>query len=158
MLKEFLSHPAMIVAGLILLVAGVLSVTACKTAPTEGQQLAAHVAVSYATAKFVEKAGDGTAQAARAARVVQVLDAVQGLADGDSSVTVDVLRVFVIQRLPVDLSPADRTLAGVLIDAAAAELKKRIGDGLVSPDAKLQVKEVLQWIREGAETFAQPAH
>lgn len=138
---------------ILVCIAGIV-LAGCKTTPTQTQTIAASIAVKYATAKYIEKAGEPALQKARAARVVAVVDQIEGLASGDVQVTVDALVAYVAQRLPVDLSPADRVLAGALIDAAAAELKARIGEGTLPKDGLLQVRSVLQWVREGAAPYA----
>lgn len=147
-------YAGMVATALLVLVAlAVLFVTGCASTSGTGSTTA-RVAVSYATAKYVEKAGGAEAQKLRAARVVAVVDQIEGLASGDSSVTVSALRAYVAQRLPVDLSPADRILAGTLIDVAAAELEARIGAGDLKSEALLKVREVLKWVREGAAPYA----
>lgn len=148
-MREFFTNPFAGVLSLVLLLMVFMLLTACKTAP---QEATARLAVSYATAKYIEKAGNENAQHDRAVRVIGVLDLVENLAAGDS-VTIDVLRAYVAQRLPADLSPADRVLAGTLIDLAAQELKARVGEGALKPDTLVKVKSVLQWIREGAAYY-----
>lgn len=154
MLKSLAPYSGFIFAAVLALLFTAVTLTGCKTTPTQTQQLTASIAVKYATAKFIEKAGDSAAQTARAGRIVAVLDQIEGLASGDAQTTVDALRAFVAQRLPVDLSPADRVLAGALIDVAAAELKARVGEGTLAGDSLLVVREVFQWVREGAAPYS----
>lgn len=156
MLKSFLTHPAMVVAALIMVCALAFALTACKTAD---QTMTAHVAVVYATSKYIEKAGDAPAQQARAARVALVVSQLETLAAGETA-TVDQLADLARSKLPADLSPADRTLANTLIVIASDELKTRVGTGVgqIPADAKVKVAMVLSWVREGAESYAQPAH
>lgn len=148
-MKEFAPYIIALVIGGIALAC---ALTGCKTAPGQSN-VAARVAVTYATAKYIEKADPGEEQARRAQRIVAVLDQIEGLAGGDSSVTVDLLRAYVAQRLPADLSQADRLLAGTLIDVATQELRARIGEGVLSETSLLKVREVLQWVREGATSY-----
>jgi hypothetical protein len=142
-----LQNWSLIATAAMLLVLGAVFLSGCKTAP---QETTAHLAVSYATAKYVEKAGANAP--ARASRVLAVVDAVEGVAGGES-VTIDALKAYVLAKLPADLSPADRILAGALVDAAAAELQARVGAGSLDPAALLKVKQVLGWIREGAAPY-----
>lgn len=158
MLKDLLTHPAMVVVYLILICAALVTVTGCKTL-TPAQQTTAHLGVVYATSKYIEQAGPAPDQQARAARVIQVVDELDALSQG-ATATVDELAAFARSKLPASLSPADRVLANSLITIASDELKARIGEGVgqIPPDAKLNVAMVLSWVREGAESFAQPAH
>ena len=158
-MRSFISaHAVNIVTCLILICAAVFA-SGCKTTPTQQQEMAAHVAVVYATGKYIEKAGDAPSQQARAARVLDVVAQLEAVASGDAT-TVDALAALARSKLPASLSPADRTLANTLITVATDELKARIGEGVgqIPPDAKVQVAKVLAWVREGAESFAQPAH
>lgn len=142
-MKNFLS----IAVVLGVMFAGAASVTACKG----GETVAARVAVSYATAKLIEKSEPGEARARKATEILAVVDQVDKLASGDL-MTVDALRAYVATNIH-DLSPADRMLAGVLIDTAAQALKEKIGDGVIDPEKLVKVREVLSWVREGAISY-----
>lgn len=148
-MKALLPYSGFILAAISVVLLA-LGFTGCASSPTTQQELTASIAVKYATAKYIEKAGAVANQQARAARVVAVVDQIEGLAAGDTTTTVDALVAFVNGRLPVDLSPADRILAGTLIEAAAAELKARVGEGAIAADALLKVRQVLEWVRQGA--------
>jgi predicted RecB family endonuclease len=142
-MKSFLGYVAVI--GIMF--AGAFNVTGCKGS----EQVAARVAVSYATAKLIEKSEPGEARAQKAAEILAVADKVDELASGES-MTVDALRAYVASRLS-HLSPADRMLAGVLIDEAARALREKIGDGVIDPERLVKVREVLSWVREGAISY-----
>lgn len=101
--------------------------------------------IQYATMKVIE--ADRDAMAERAARIDEIARSAQVFFSGESA-DVALLSVEVRKRLPADLSPADRVLANVLIDAVMAELQARVGSGLVPPDKRWQVNAVLGWIRE----------
>lgn len=154
MLKSLAPYTGIIFTTVLALVCVAVMLAGCASSPSQAQATTARIAVSYATAKYIEKAGSPASQAARAGRVVAVVGQIENLASGDTSVTVSALRAFVAQRLPVDLSPADRVLAGALIDVAAAELEARIGAGDLQSEALLKVREVLKWVREGAAPYA----
>lgn len=154
-MKELLANSSVsVVLALVIICAIIATFAGCKTAP---QETTAHIAVVYATSKYIEKAGDSPAQQARAKRVLDVVDQLGALASGDSA-TVDALADLARSKLPASLSPADRTLALTLITVATDELKARVGEGVgqIPPDAKVKVALVLSWVREGAESFAQP--
>ena len=133
---------------LAVFLAGVLT-AGCKS----GNTVAARLAVSYATAKYIEKAGpSGVVE--RVQRIRAMLDTLEKLSSGEM-VTIDALKAYVAQRLD-HLSPADRVLAGALIDAAVAELEARVGSGVLDPEKLVKVREVLAWVREGTNVFAPP--
>lgn len=133
---------------LAVFVLGVLA--GCK--PSE--QLASKIAVQYAVGKYVEHQPQD-ARAETAKRISDTARLVGQLVENDS-VTIDSLRAYVAQRLGDKLSPADKLLAGSIIDAAAIELKARVGDGVIKPEARVQVREVLGWVTEAAAAYAPP--
>ncbi len=135
-------------AFLALFVCGAL--TGCK--PSE--QLAARVAVQYSVGKYIEKQSPAE-RAERVAQIIATVDLVSSMAENEV-VTIDGLRAYVALRLADKLSPADRLLAGAIIDAAALELKSRVGDGALKPDQLVKVREVLSWVAEAASAYAPP--
>ncbi len=113
---------------------------------TFGNNVAAEkLVVQYATMKVVESDKDSTAE--RAAKINEIATAAQSFFDSDTA-TVALLRAEVQKRLPPDLSPADKMLAGALIDTVVTELQARVGEGLVPEEKRYQVSVVLGWIRE----------
>lgn len=109
------------------------------------------LAVQYATLKYIEGAGNAAAQADRAARVRAVADEVDvRLSD---AVEVSALKALVLSRLPADLDPSDRLLAGALLDAVEAELNGKLGDGTLDPDDVIAVRKVLENVREATRYF-----
>lgn len=148
--RFFTSFIALFFLGVFLL--GVFaSMAGCK--PSE--QLASKIAVQYAVGKYVERQPQEL-RAETAARISATADVVGKLVENDS-VTIDSLRAYVAQRLGDRLSPADKLLAGAIIDAAAVELKARVGDGVIKPEQRIQVREVLSWVTEAAAAYAPPA-
>jgi hypothetical protein len=127
-----------------IMLAGAVFSSGCKSSET----VAARVAVSYATAKLIEKQTGVEERAAQAREILAVLDKVEELAQSDST-SIDALRAYVAQRLD-HLSPADRMLAGVLIDVAYEALKEKVGTGVIDPEKLVKIREVLAWVREGA--------
>ena len=127
------------------------ALTGCK--PQE--QLAAKISVQYAVGKYIEHQPQD-ARAETAKRISATVEVVSELASNEST-TVDALRAYVAQRLGDKLSPADKLLAGAIIDAAAVELKARVGDGVLKPDQLVKVREVLTWVAEAAAAYTPPA-
>lgn len=136
------------IAALALLFSG------CAT--TAGQssdqtKLLAKVAVSYAVIKVADKHPE------KAAKILAISHEVRAIAGGESFNTVDLLMAFV--RANVDFSkldPADRMLAGILLDTIGAQLKDRVGSGVLTPDKLLIVGEVAGWIEDAARLAAPP--
>lgn len=139
-----------------LVAAGFLAVFVCGalTACKPQEALAARVAVQYAVGKYVEKQSPAT-KAETVRRIISTVELVSSMAENES-VTIDSLRAYVATRLGEKLSPADRLLAGAIIDAAAVELKARVGDGVLKPDQLVKVREVLSWVAEAAAAYAPP--
>jgi hypothetical protein len=129
-------------AGLVL----AFSLTACQT--VESKPMAARLAVTVATLKVIE--ADKTDQAARAQRVAAVARDAQKLLDGEQ-VTLGAIQAAVKARLDSsELSPSDRILADTLVVMISDELRARIGDGLLSPEQRLTVSTVLDWVAVAA--------
>jgi hypothetical protein len=149
--KNFLLslNPAAVVAAVLLAIFLVVTVAGCKSLPHE---TTIRVAVSYAVAKYIEKAGP-TGQVERARRVLAVVEGVEGWLLGDRDVTVAELRAYVAGNVPTTLSAADRALAFTVIDVAVQALQERMGDGVLPPDQKVRVRAVLEWIRGGTASF-----
>lgn len=134
----------------VVLFAG-MALFGCKTLPQENT---ARLAVSFAVAKYIEKAGSA-GQIDRARRVLKVVNAVDDFLAGDVDMTVASLKAYVLGNIPDSLSPVDRALAVTLLDIAVAELTAQIGDGTgpLKPEAKLRVRAVLKWIASGTDMF-----
>lgn len=134
----------------LLAVAMMVFLSACATFGQNANT--AKLGVTYATLKYIEKAGDPVAQAERAADVRRVAEDVRVVASGEA-VTVAALEAAALAQLPDSLSPADRFLATALIQAAVAELQVRVGEGVLDPEKKLQVEAVLAWVVEATNYF-----
>lgn len=107
--------------------------------------------IQYATMKVIE--ADREAMPERAAKISQIVVSAGSFFDSGTA-DVALLKAEVIKRLPADLSPADQVLANALIDSVVAELQSRVGNGLVSPDKRLQVQAVLGWIHEATQFYS----
>jgi hypothetical protein len=142
MKSYLLSNWTMIASGFcVLAMAALLGCSALATRPAT-----ARLAVTYAVSKYIE-GGDRPGE--RAQRVRDVATKVLAVAQGDS-VTVDVLKVIAINQLPANLSPADRALAGAIIDVVVEELKLRVANGVLPADQLLTVRNVVQWVADAA--------
>ena len=134
----------------IFAVALLVLLSACSTFGQNANT--AKLGVTYATLKYIEKAGDSAAQSERAASVRRVADAVREVATGEA-VTVAALEAAALAQLPDSLSPADRFLATAVIQSAVAELQVRVGEGVLDPEKKLQVEAVLSWVVEATNYY-----
>ena len=109
----------------------------------------ADAAISYATQTYIEKSND---PARRAARVVEVAELALEVAGGGNT-TVNAVRVAVMNALPADLTPPERTLAEGLVDAVAQELASRVSAGTLEGDALVTTRAVLLTVIEAARVY-----
>jgi hypothetical protein len=129
-------------ANLVLLCA-LLTLCACKT--LEQRETGVRIVVTYGTAKFIEKAGTAEAQAARAEKIRTVAQDIRTFMEGNT-VTLGLLEAAIRDRLPANLSPADRVLVNELIALIMMELRAKMDDGLLKPEQKVIVVKVIDWV------------
>jgi hypothetical protein len=114
-----------------------LQLAGCGT--LERHENTARLAVTYATLKGIEKGLDPV-------RTRAVAESAKAIVSGEA-VTLTGLQEAISGELGgLDLSPADRFLADALVSAIAQELQLRIGTGVLSPEQKVEVGQVLQWV------------
>lgn len=129
----------------------------CQSANTSGlspdqTKLIAKVAVSYAVMKVADKHPE------KAARIIVIAHEVRQVAGTDGFSTVDLLMTFIKAKVDLSkLSPADQMLAGILLDEISAQLKARVGTGVLTPDKLLVVGEVAGWVEDAARLAQTPA-
>lgn len=142
------------------------ALTACATAPTNGQgaiatspasqQLLARMSVQYAVGKFIVKEKTPEAQQARIDRVRNVTGIAIDLVDKGMATTIPAIEEAV--RANIDWSrfdAPDRMLIDNLIAVVRLELEARMkprGDNSPVLDSALllDVREVLGWINQAA--------
>lgn len=135
------------------LLCAVMTLTACKTTPTNQTALAAaRIAVQYGTAKYIARV-PAEEQAQKAQRVRAVVEVVESVATGEA-VSLALLEEAIRKELPTDLKPEDRVAINGLIGLVMAELQARVGDGLLNEDQLLQVKVVSGWIVEATRFYS----
>lgn len=127
--------------------------TGCKT--LEQNQASARLVITYGVAKYIEAAGEPEAQAARAVRVRKVTEQAISIAAGGNVAIAALEGAVRAEVAKLTLSLADRALADGLIAMIAAELAKKLGDGVLSEEQLVQTKEVLGWIVD-ATAYAAP--
>lgn len=98
--------------------------------------------VQFAVAKYVEHAGDLTAQTARATRIKQIVTEVQGLLAG--SVTIAQLQALTASDVAnLNLSEADNILVNGLVSIVTSDLNLKVGAGILQAAASGIVNEFL---------------
>lgn len=124
-----------------------LMVAGCAT--FEQHETSAKLVTQYATLKYIEQIPTDQ-KAERKARIVAVATDVKALASGES--TLSALQAAVNQQLDkAGLSPADRLLANGLVEILVAEIQIRVGEGVLSPEQRVQVVEVIDWVLQAAQ-------
>lgn len=123
------------VAALYLVAA--LQLMGCGT--LERHENTARLAVTYATLKGIEKGLDPV-------RTQAVAESAKAIVAGEAVTLVGLQEAISTELAGLELSLADRVLADALVSAIAQELQLRIGTGVLSPEQKVEVGEVLQWV------------
>src|SRR5688572_8583949 len=119
---------------LFALVGSLFLVTGC--ASFEKHNATARLIVTAATLKGIEQGWD-------VERVRAIVTSAKALAAG-TEVTVGVLEIAIAKQLDgLELSPADRLLADALVQIIAEELQARIGLGVLKPEQRVMVDQVL---------------
>lgn len=113
---------------------------------------ASELAVTYATLKYIEDAGNDDLQIAKASRVKAIALQVQEVAHG-GDVTIAALQAYVMNQLPENMSPADRYLANALVLAIVAQLDERVAEGVLDPESLLAVDKLLGWVVNACDFF-----
>lgn len=125
-----------------------LMLAGCATDQFTRHETTAKLVTQYAVLKYAERLPEEQ-KTERVARIRAIATDVKALASGDT--TLQALHEVVNQQLDkAGLSPADRLLANGLVDVIVAELQARIGDGLLSPEQRVQVQSILQWVIDAA--------
>lgn len=121
-----------------------LLLVGCATDQFTRHETTAKLVTQYAVLKYAENIPDDQ-RTARVERIRTIATDVKALASGDT--TLVALHDVVNQQLDkAGLSAADRLLANGLVDVIVAELQARIGDGVLSPEQRVQVVAVLDWV------------
>lgn len=135
-----------------LVCAASLVCASCET--IEKTPATAALVVQYATAKVIEAGTSPGERATRAARIKAIATDAKSWLDGDA-VTLDLLQQVAQERIAkLDLSPADLLLANGLLQVVVTELQAKVGQGVLSPELKLTVSQVLAWVAGAADLYA----
>lgn len=116
--------------------------------PEQGR-IAAHIAVTYATMKVIEK------NPGYAGQIVAIAGLVKQVTSGDKVTTVALLDTFVRSQIDFSkLSPADAMVVNILLDEVKVQLEAKIGTGQFTSANLVVVSEVVGWIQEAATASA----
>lgn len=132
----------------------ILALAGCASLSSPSNTTGERLGVQLATMTLIEHSGQ---PAAKAVRVVEAVKAVRTLLDDNTSV--GKLRSALLARIAQENpSPAERLAAVELVNALADEIEKRLGAGLLSPDAIVSVNTVLSWVEDAAGAYVPQAH
>lgn len=132
--------------ALLVCVSVVMSGCAGVTRAVEESPTTARLAVQYATMKVIEQSSHITA-----ADVLDHVERVRSIVTNDKPITLAALTNEVREGIRWDrLSPADAMLLDALLMEAEAQLWARIGEGLLSAEAKATISTLLDWIANSA--------
>jgi len=121
-----------------------MSVSGC--ALIQENESTARIVVTYATLKIV----DG--EPAKGERVIEIAEEVRTYTSDDPEVTVDALMNRVRGLIRWErLDRADTLLITALLVELEERLKERLGEGLISPEDRLTVRTLADWVISAAE-------
>lgn len=128
------------------------SLTGCET--LEKSPNTASLVVQYATAKVIEAGKTPEDRSARAAKIKAIAADAKTWFDGDQ-VTVGLLQAAAQARIAkLNLGAADMLLANGLVQVIVTELQKKVGEGVLSPEAKMTVSQLLEWVVDAAALYS----
>lgn len=127
-------------------ICALVALVGCKALETH--ENSARLIIQYSTLKYIEKAGDAPAQAARAGRVRSVAEQAMAMAAGGNVILSALEASIRAEVAKLTLSPADRMLADGLISVVAQELSRKFGEGVLSEQQLVQTRAVLSWVIE----------
>jgi predicted component of type VI protein secretion system len=134
------------------LVAGAL--TGCATLSAPQNQAVEQITVQYATGKFIEAKPTGPERAARAAQVKAVALSVKSVAASDSATIASLSELALSKVATANLQPSDRLLAQSLVTAVVNELSARVAGGVLTPENRVVVTQMLDWVIAAADAYA----
>lgn len=116
----------------------------------EEHELASMVVVKQAAGRYIERADDWQA---RAARVREVAEKAL-LASGGEAVELAQIRSAALAAIDFgEMTPADRDLALLLVNAIASEVERRVGVGELVAGELVTVQQVLGWVVDTARAY-----
>jgi type IV pilus biogenesis protein CpaD/CtpE len=122
-------------------VVATLLLVGCSSNPTAREEALIGLTVQYATAKYIEERPQSRET------IVSVATAAKAIVGGDATATLLTLQEFVSGELDkAGLSAPDRVLANALVSLIVAELQAKVGEGLIEPDQRVRVANILDLV------------
>lgn len=138
----------------IAVLAGAMALACVGCETLEKSPGTASLVVQYATAKVIESGKTADERSARAARIKTIAEEARTWFDGED-VTIGFLEAAAQARIAkLNLGAADTLLANGLVQVIVQELQKKVGEGVLSPESKMTVSQVLGWIVGAADLYA----
>jgi hypothetical protein len=132
----------------LLVAAAVFALTACASTPS-GQR-AERIVVQAAVLHVIERSSIPSAKAQAIVGAVKLVHTL--LLDDNASVSA--LRSALLSRVAErDLPPAEKLVALEVVNALSDEVERRVGSGILSPDAVLTVNTVLDWVLDATALY-----
>ncbi len=132
----------------LLIAATIAVLTACATTPN-GQR-AERIVVQAAVLHVIERASIPSVKAQAIVGAVKLVHTL--LLDDNASVSA--LRSALLARVAErDLPPAEKLVALEVVNALSDEVERRVGSGVLSPDAVLKVNTVLDWVLDATVLY-----
>jgi type IV pilus biogenesis protein CpaD/CtpE len=122
-------------------VVATLLLVGCSSNPSAREEALIGLTVQYATAKYIEERPQSRET------IVSVATAAKAIVGGDATATLLTLQEFVSGELDkAGLSAPDRVLANALVSLIVAELQAKVGEGLIEPDQRIRVANILDLV------------
>jgi type IV pilus biogenesis protein CpaD/CtpE len=122
-------------------VVATLLLVGCSSNPSAREEALIGLTVQYATAKYIEERPQSRET------IVSVATAAKAIVGGDATATLLTLQEFVSGELDkAGLSAPDRVLANALVSLIVAELQAKVGEGLIEPDQRVRVANILDLV------------
>lgn len=115
-----------------------------KESPSTAKML-----VQYSVAKYAEQSSAET-RPQHLTNIKTIATAVKSISSGEPVSIVQLESIVGTKVSQLQLSPSDLTLANGLISVIGEQLQQKIGAGLLKPEDKVLIAEVMDWIIEAA--------
>jgi hypothetical protein len=137
--------------GLLVGLVACAMVSACASTPQSANvDAGVRIATEGATVVLLERSGNPAATAARVLEVVALVKT--HLLDNQT--TVGDLNNALLQRIgQYELDPGEKMLALELINTVSTDTQKRVGAGLLTPEAITTVNKVLGYVESTASLY-----
>ena len=139
-------------AKILVICAAVAAVAGCGVLQTiSDNEMVARDAITIVTYAAIEQSSD---RADTASDIVAAAKDMKTWIDFDG-VTIEELANKLRQRIAAsDRELSEKAGLTLLLNRAEAELKKRVSEGVLDPNAKVTVNAVLDWVIDAASVYA----